>query len=60
MYSIILPIYNEIENMERLIPEIFETINIDKIEIIVVDDNSIDGSDKVILNLKKKYESLIY
>ena len=54
MYSIILPIYNEIENMERLIPEIFETINIDKIEIIVVDDNSIDGSDKVILNLKKK------
>lgn len=60
MYSIILPIYNEVENMERLIPEIFETISIVNIEIIIVDDNSIDGSDKVILNLKKKYENLIY
>ncbi len=42
-YSIILPTYNERDNIERLIKDIFSILG-DNAEIIVVDDNSPDGT----------------
>ena len=45
--SIILPTLNEVENIRLLIPEITQVLkfhNIDDFEIIVVDDNSSDGT----------------
>src|SRR4030042_1607372 len=46
MISIILPTYNEVDNIKIIIPKIAETLNREglKWEIIVVDDNSPDGT----------------
>jgi dolichol-phosphate mannosyltransferase len=54
--SLILPTYNEKENIKKLIDlsiKSFEKSKIDY-EIIVVDDNSPDGTSKKVLELKKK------
>ena len=47
--SIVLPTYNEGRNLEVLIPKILNLIEnkIDKLEIIVVDDNSTDDTYKI-------------
>ena len=55
--AIIIPTYNEKENLPRLIKEIFFQLKKDDIttEVIVVDDNSPDGTGKVAEDLSKKY-----
>ncbi|RPG99815.1 MAG: glycosyltransferase [Candidatus Pelagibacter sp. TMED118] len=44
MYSIILPVFNELENLKILIPEITKKLEDKKFEIVIVDDNSQDGT----------------
>ena len=51
--SVILPTYNEKGNIERLIEKIFSNLS-EHIEIIVVDDNSPDGTWKVVGNISKR------
>lgn len=51
---IILPTYNESENIEKLINKIF-SLNIPNLEILVVDDNSPDGTANIVKNLQSKY-----
>ena len=53
LVSIILPTYNEAENIIELIYVINRVIKFKK-EIIVVDDNSPDGTSKHVKNLIKK------
>ncbi|MDO8740146.1 MAG: polyprenol monophosphomannose synthase [Candidatus Woesearchaeota archaeon] len=57
MISIIIPTYNEKENIKNLIAEISNIFKKNKIkgEIIIVDDNSPDGTGKIAENLSKKY-----
>lgn len=55
MISIILPVLNEGENLKILIPEIDNNLKKIEYEIIVVDDNSTDDTDRIINRLKKKY-----
>jgi dolichol-phosphate mannosyltransferase len=55
--SIILPTYNERENIEKLVPLIFSYVP--DARIIVVDDNSPDGTSEVIEILQKNYPKLI-
>ena len=47
--SLILPTLNEADNLKILIPEIIDNLpkNLSKFEIIVVDDNSTDDTEKV-------------
>jgi dolichol-phosphate mannosyltransferase len=55
--SIIIPTFNERGNIEKLIPEVFKSckrLGTD-IEIIIVDDNSPDGTGKLAEQLSKKY-----
>ena len=55
--SIIVPTYNERGNIEKLIPEIFESckgLNA-KVEVIVADDNSPDGTGRLAEQLARKY-----
>lgn len=58
--SLIIPTYNEKENIQKLLTKInqeFEKNNIDG-EIIVVDDNSPDGTGQILEKLKKQYRNL--
>ncbi len=54
MLSIILPVLNEGENLKILIPKLHQILKNKKHEIIVVDDNSKDKTEKIIQTLKKK------
>src|SRR3989344_1448873 len=55
--SIIIPTYNEAKNLPLLVEEIFSVINKTEIdaELIVVDDNSPDGTGQVAEELSKQF-----
>lgn len=57
MYSVILPTYNEKENIEILIPMICNYLDTtdSQYEIVVVDDNSPDGTSGLVYKLSQKY-----
>ena len=58
-FSLIIPIYNEEENISKLLNEIVNVNLYDKInEIIFIDDCSIDNSKKVISSLIDKYKKI--
>ena len=48
--SVIVPVYNEVKTVRDILQKI-ESVPIDK-EIVVVDDGSIDGTDKLLRNLQ--------
>ncbi len=58
--SIILPTYNEKENIKRMIPELHEFLEKNRIsgEIIVADDNSPDKTWKQAEEMKKKFPEI--
>jgi dolichol-phosphate mannosyltransferase len=58
--SLVIPTYNEKENIQKLIKKIQEEFKENKIngEIIIVDDNSPDGTGKILEDLKKKQKNL--
>jgi dolichol-phosphate mannosyltransferase len=58
---IVIPTYNEAENIKRLIPSLFSTINEiknHKIDVLVVDDSSPDGTGAEVLKLSKEFPNL--
>ena len=57
LVSIIIPTYNERENIEIIVPRIFSALKKQSIrgEVIIVDDNSPDGTGEVAENMKGKY-----
>ncbi len=59
-FSLILPTYNEAENIEKLIPQLFELFSKENIdtEIIVVDDDSPDLTWQVAMKLADNYPNL--
>ena len=61
--SIVIPVLNESKNLRILIPLILKEIKkykITKIEVIIVDDNSIDDTFKVINKIQKKNKKIKY
>jgi len=58
MLSIILPTYNERENLRELIERIYKTLRNTDFEIIIVDDNSPDGTADFALELSKIYDKI--
>jgi len=58
LVSIIVPTYNEVENIETLVTSIFRALGSHKIkgEIVIVDDNSPDGTAAAAEKLKERYE----
>lgn len=61
MISIIIPTYNEKENIKRLILKINSVFRANKLkgEIIIVDDNSPDGTGKIAEMLDQKYHTKV-
>jgi len=58
---VILPTYNEAENVKIIIPAIFDQSNkIDshELHVLVVDDTSPDGTAEVVVSLQEKYKNL--
>lgn len=57
MVSIIIPTYNEKENIQEMIPMIFRALRKGRIrgEVIVVDDNSPDGTAKAAEGMRRKF-----
>lgn len=53
---IILPVYNEKENIRQIIEAIFKVLPL--IYILVVDDNSPDGTGDIVKKLQKKFSNL--
>jgi len=56
--SIIIPTYNEAENIRILIPKIFSVLNDRDFEVIIVDDNSPDKTWEVAEELAKEYNGI--
>ena len=57
-FSIIIPIFNEKNNISLLVSKINSCLKKYKYEIIFVDDSSTDGSKNILLKLNKKYKNL--
>ncbi len=55
LVSIIVPTYNEAENIPTLLERIHKALNHINYEIIIVDDNSPDGTAEIAKKLSKKY-----
>jgi len=53
---IIIPTYNEAENIERIIPLVL--LQDDQIDILVVDDNSPDGTAEIVRKMKEKQKRI--
>ena len=59
--SIVIPILNEAKNINQLIPEINKIkkkIKLNRLEVLLIDDNSHDNIKNVVTRLKKKYSYL--
>ncbi len=56
--SVILPVYNERENIEELVRQVYNHTRNDLFEVIVVDDNSPDGTADAVKKLQKRYKNL--
>ena len=55
MVSVIIPTYNEAENIKNLIPLAHEALKDYKHELIVVDDSSPDGTAKIVKKLGEEF-----
>ena len=59
MYSIILPSYNESENLNLIIDKICLLLKQINFEIIIVDDSSDDDTESIINKKKKKFLTIL-
>lgn len=59
--AIVIPTYNERENVPQLIPKIYKVFRKTKTtgHILIVDDNSPDGTWKIVKALQKEYDTLL-
>lgn len=56
-YLIIMPTFNEVENIQIIIPEIFNNVE-ENVDVLVVDDNSPDGTSDIVANMQSIYSRL--
>jgi dolichol-phosphate mannosyltransferase len=58
--AIVIPTYNEAETIPSLISELFEKIKqlVEKLDILIIDDSSPDGTADIVRELGTKYEKI--
>lgn len=58
MFSLVLPAYNESKNLERCVSESMKSLKGIEFEIIIAEDGSRDGTDRIAARLAKKYKNV--
>ena len=60
--TIVSPAYNEVHNIKVFVEQIEEVLSnkIEEFEIIIVDDNSKDGSEEILRKLNDKFKNFRY
>jgi|TARA_B100001971_G_scaffold41093_1_gene36122 dolichol-phosphate mannosyltransferase len=58
--SIVIPVYNEKINLKILIPKIYQILKVKKFEILIVDDDSKDGTRQLLKKMSLLYKNLKY
>ena len=58
--SIVIPTFNEKQNIALLIKKIFNYLKNSQYEIVVIDDNSFDGTKHVLKKIKKKKKNFSF
>ena len=53
-FSIVIPVYNESKNLPKLISQIYKILKDQTFELIIVDDNSTDGTKDIMKKLIKR------
>ena len=53
-FTIVIPVYNEAKNLKILVPKVFKQLRKKKFELIIVDDNSNDGTSEILEKYRKK------
>lgn len=56
-YLIVMPTFNEADNVQKIIPAIFDVVE-NNVDILIVDDNSPDGTSDIIANMQSIYSRL--
>jgi dolichol-phosphate mannosyltransferase len=56
--SLIVPTYNESENITELVDRLESSLSFIGFELIIVDDNSLDGTDQIVHALNGKYGNI--
>ena len=60
MFSIVIPVFNEAQNIEALVDEIFNSLkDYNDFEVILVNDSSTDNTIDLVCALKKKFNILL-
>ena len=61
-FSIIVPVYNSVEHIEKCINSILnQTIGRDRIELVIIDDGSTDGSSEICKEFASRFpETIVY
>ena len=61
MFSIVIPIFDEAQNIEALVDEIFNSLkDYDDFEVILVNDSSTDNTIDIVNALKKKFNIFLF
>ena len=55
---VVIPVFNESKNLPLLIKQIFKILRSKTFELIIVDDDSTDGTKYIMKKIKKKHEIL--
>lgn len=56
--SVVVPVYNEVDNVEKLVTEIADALSDEPFEMVFVNDCSTDGTEAALIDLKARFPSL--
>tara|TARA_B100001093_G_C26833787_1_gene1017421 strand:- start:1130 stop:1834 length:705 start_codon:yes stop_codon:yes gene_type:complete len=59
-FSIVIPTFNEIDNIENLVKKVSSNLKKNIFEIIIIDDNSLDGTKKILKHIKLENKKFNY